>query len=285
MSGFINDFKQFAKAKGYNILSVAEIKDGVAESECFMPCSAAFDCYSVAKVFVVTAIGLLHGDGLLSLDDKVCDLLADDCPEDTLPPYRELTVDAVLRHRIGLPAGYLDIDCERPELYGTDFLRSVFTVPPTDGIGKDYAYTDAAYYVLARVVEKVAGLPLETFMWQRLFTPLAFREAAWSKCPLGHAMGATGLFLHAEDVAKLGVLYLNGGRRQGKQILSEQWVSTVLERHYELSPIGEAYGKGGMHGQYLIIIPSEGRAVAWQSLDSRRQDALVEWVAEYKEDI
>ncbi len=284
MSAFTEDFKKHAKDNGYNILSAAELTDGVISTAGIMPYSAAFDCYSVAKAFVVTAIGLLYDSGALRTEDKVCELLGDECPADTVDAFFALTVDDFLKHRIGLPAGYLDIDARRHEIYGVDFLSNVFTQKPKSTVGKKYTYTDAAYYVLARVVEKLSEEPLETFLWKRLFAPLGFREAAWSKCPLGHAMGATGLFIHAEDMVKLGALYLGKGEWNGARIISETWTRTVLERQYELAECfdGKAYGKGGMYGQMLIAIPSKNRAVAWQSLDSKDQTELCRWVVDYE---
>ena len=75
---------------------------------------------------------------------------------------------------------------------------------------------------------------------------------------------------------KLGILYLNKGIWRGTRILSEEWIDTVLERGYELSPKGDGwYGKGGMRGQMLAIHPTLGRAVAWHAFDSVPFDAII----------
>ena len=90
---------------------------------------------------------------------------------------------------------------------------------------------------------------------------------AWSRCPLGYPMGATGLYIYTEDMAKLGELYLRGGVWKGERILSEEWVKLCMQRSYEFANIcsGKAYGKGGAFGQMLVYIPEQERVVAWHS--------------------
>ena len=75
-----------------------------------------------------------------------------------------------------------------------------WTCPPDT----ERRYNDAVYYILSRIVNKVSGKTLFPFCWENIFLPLAFKEAAWSCCPKGHAIGATGLYIRVEDMTKLG---------------------------------------------------------------------------------
>ncbi len=283
MNNFIKNFQNFTEKHHYHILHAVEIKDDIESEALFIPVHTAHDCYSVAKVFVVTAIGMLYDDGLLHPDDIITERLADLCPPNMDQAYRLLTIDHTLRHCLGLPAGYLDIDISHPDAFGTDFLTHILTTPPEYTPGTVSVYTDAAYYLLARLVEKISGLSLETFLWKRLFTPLGFREAAWSKCPEGHAMGATGLYLHTADMAKLGLLYLNHGMYNNTKILSEEWVDLVLSRGYELHSCCNhtAYAKRGMYGQMLMILPEQNRVIAWHACEPENMSALTEWICHY----
>ncbi len=284
MTKFLNDFKEFTRANNLNVFRVAEINDGSADELEIFPTCACLDSYSVAKAFVVTAIGMLVDDGLLSTDEKIVDILADEIKAAPLPDYADMTVHHALRHSVGLPGGYLDIDCAHPSTYGTDFLTHLFTTPTEYKPGTRYVYTDAAFYMLARIAEKRSGLPLESMLWQRLFTPLGFREAAWSKCPEGHAMGATGLYIHTSDMAKLGELYLRGGEYNGTRVISQNWCDTVLARGYEFHGCGNGwYGKGGMYGQMLMFSPETRRVVAWHGFEKGNSHPLVEWVSNYKD--
>jgi len=81
----------------------------------------------------------------------------------------------------------------------------------------------------------------------------------------------------------MGGLYLQGGVWNGQRLLSEKWVETVVGRQYEFSPVGTggAYGKGGMLGQMLLVIPQHRRAVAWQAATGLGQENAMEFACRY----
>lgn len=258
--------------RGVEIYSITEMGTGYTESRIINPTSnppaACHNSYSVAKVFTVTAIGMLYDAGLLTPDDKVYDILGEHFPEDFDPNWKNVTLDNLMLHKIGLEKGYLDIDTENVLSYGTlDYLKYAFSRKLPNAVGVERVYSDAAYYILSRVVAKKAGEKMTDFLLPRLFNPLKFREVSWSVCPYGHAMGATGLYIRSEDMAKLGMVYLNGGTYEGQRIVSEEWVNLVLSRGYELKPRTirdmEGYSKGGMYGQMLYISKKENCVLAW----------------------
>ena len=253
------------------VFSVAEWHAGRTESLDIIKTNPCQNVYSVAKAFVVTAVGLLVDRGLLSTDEIVTDILADEIPKGCQPAWYKTTVDMLLLHKVGLPCGFLDIDCYDSRNFGEDYLAYTLTYPtPEDYTPEKSTYTDAAFYILSRIVEKRAGEPLDNLLWRELLFPIGCLGAAFSRCPKGHPMGATGLYIRAAEVAKLGSIYLNGGMYGSRRILSENWVRTVLSRGYELKPKcgGRAYGKGGMRGQMLLVLPEQKRVIAWQGYGS-----------------
>ena len=134
--------------------------------------------------------------------------------------------------------------------------------------GTHYQYTDAAYYLISRVVTKLSGQNLDDFLAERLFKHTDCREYAFAKCPYGYPIGATGLYIRSADVAKLGMIYLDNGKYNNKQIISKEWVDIVLKKGYELGSVGgNGYAKGGMRGQRLYINRAKNVAVAWHSYD------------------
>jgi CubicO group peptidase (beta-lactamase class C family) len=286
MSRFLEDFTAFIRERGWNIYRVTEIVgDQAPETVTLTPCSACQNSYSIAKAFVVTAIGFLWDEGRIELDESVPTILGNLCPMDMDSRWKNVTVDMVLRHFCGLPQGFLDIDATDPRAFGTDYLGYLLREPMRRDPQVASVYTDGAYYLLSRLVEVRAGEPLDLFLQKRLFTPLGFREVAWSRCPKGHPMGATGLYIYTEDMAKLGVLYRDGGLWRGERLLSEAFIKIALSAPYELKPIadGVAFGKGGMHGQMLMVVPKQGRVVAWHGFVRGGVKELVRFVAEYAE--
>lgn len=264
MSRFLKAFEAEVRKKKANMYAVAEYCDGALETVQIHKANPCQDTYSVAKVFVVTAIGLLVDRGLLSTEEIVTEILSGECPADYQPIWDHVTVDMLLLHKVPLPKYYLDIDSSDTAAFGEDYLAYVLrTATVTDPAKLVPCYTDAAYYLLSRIVEKRSGMGTDNFLWKHLFYPMGCREAAWSHCPMGHVMGATGLYIRVEDVAKLGAIYLNGGVWQGKRILSEEWVDLVFRKGYELKPQLNGFAKGGMRGQLLLVVPSRKQVIAY----------------------
>ncbi len=268
-SPFLKECLSFIQDRSLQIIRVSEVtgdsRIGTAECMRLSPCQ---DVYSVAKTFTMTAVGLLYDKGLLRLDEKVCEILKDELPASGMDErWRDSTVEMALTHRLGLPTGFLDIDVNPSSSFTDDFLNYLLTYPLAYEPDTDERYSDGAYYLLARIAEKKAGMPLEDFLWREVMTRLDFRELAWSHCPKGHVIGATGLYVCSEDMVKLGMLYLNDGLYGGERILSEEWTKLAVAREYALCWINnrKAYGKGGMYGQELLIIPGQQRVVAIQA--------------------
>ena len=243
------------------------VENGVSQTAVVTPANGAQNSYSIAKVFTVTAIGMLVDQNLLQTDERVCDILRDQLPPDVDPAWEEMTVHHLLTHSAGFAGGYLDIDAaNHVPIAGDDYLGYLLHTKLQYTPGTQSRYSDAAYYLLSRIFTAKCGEKMDDYLLQHLFYPLEFREMAWSKCPMGYPMGATGLYVYTEDLAKLGALYLNGGVDGAKQILSRNWVETVLREGYEFAKTpGGGYGKGGMYGQMLIFYPGQNRVVAYHS--------------------
>lgn len=276
MSRFLEAFRAEIEKQQANVFSVAEFCDGKLETMQLVRTNPCQNCYSVAKVYIVTAIGMLVDRGLLSTEETVAQLL-----DARQTVWEDVTVDMLLLHKVPLPEGCLDIDVHNAVLFGEDYLSYVLheAVQPDLDTSVD-RYTDAAFYLLARIVEKRAGMKADDFLWKNLFYPTGCREAAWSHCPMGHPMGGSGLYIRTEELAKLGAIYLQGGCWQGKRILSGQWVDTVLRREYELKPqrAEGVVAKAGMRGQMLALVPSANRVVAFQGCGNY---ALLDFIANY----
>lgn len=258
---------QEAKKGQGTYYKITLVEKGEAGTALVTPANGAQNCYSIAKAFTVTAIGMLVDGKLLSVDEKVCDILRDKLPTDIAPKWEQMTVHHLLKHSAGFPVGYLDIDAkDHTAIAGNDYLGYLLNTKLRYTPGRESRYSDAAYYLLSRIFTEKSGEKMDDYLLKHLFYPMEFREMAWSKCPMGYPMGATGLYLYTEDLAKLGVLYLNRGVYGGKRLISEEWVDTVLREGYEFERTsGGGYGKGGMNGQMLVFYPDRDRVAAYHS--------------------
>ncbi len=179
----------------FHIFDIAMYNNGISYYHRFEACNACNNSYSIAKVFIMTAIGMLFDDRRLSVHDRICSLLEDCLPENMDPAWQMVTVDHALTHRIGFREGFLDIDSEDVHAFPYDYLFFVFQRPLAYIPGEKYVYSDAAFYLLSRIISKVAGVNVDCFLMKRLFHPMKFREVAWSCCPQGYPIGATGLYI------------------------------------------------------------------------------------------
>lgn len=287
MTAFETYVKAF-ESLGRNVYDLALCTVEGVKYHRFQSCNLCNDSYSVAKAFVMTAAGILCDEGRLRPESGVLSALGVPKDVEVNPAWRLVTVDQVITHRIGYADDFLDIDAEGGIRADTpDYIRLIFSHPMPYSPGSRYVYTDAAYYLLSRIVEYVAGMPAERFIRERILQPLDFREAAWSCDPLGHIIGASGLYASAADIVKLGWVYVNNGFWGQRRILSKRWIDRVCRREYEfrmLTP-GGLYYKGGLHGQGLAFSRSGKFALCWHSYEDKPgSDAILETVKSLADD-
>ena len=77
----------------------------------------------------ITAVGFLYDRGLLSLEEKLTDILCDELPEKYNKIWDSITLDMLLTHRVPLFEGFLDIDCLDATEFGEDYLSYILNAP------------------------------------------------------------------------------------------------------------------------------------------------------------
>jgi D-alanyl-D-alanine carboxypeptidase len=151
---------------------------GLADRERGVPVSAdlRFNIGSINKIITKVAIGQLLAAGKLALTDTVGALLPD--YPDT--PARRATVDQLLHHRGGIadffgPA----FDAAPKDRFRTnaDYYRFVADQPVRFEPGARQAYCNGCYIVLGAIVERLSGMPYETYVARRVFGPAGMKDA------------------------------------------------------------------------------------------------------------
>jgi hypothetical protein len=269
----LNSLKSAAGSKAYSV--AVSSTDGIKVAS--IRNTNAQNTYSVSKVYCVTAIGMLYDEGKIKTSDTIGKIFKDEIKAYGIDEskWANITIHDVMKHNIGFTQGsLLDIDVHEDEWksWDKDFLKIVLNYK-IDG-KKSYMYSDAAFYLLSRVVTKISGEKLDVFLKSRLFDKADYKDYRITKCPQGYPIGATQFFLRPDDVVKLGRIYLNGGTYNGKRIISQEWVNKVIENGYELKSSNNGYGKGGMRGQYIYVNFKHNVAVAWLSETDSGTDNL-----------
>ncbi|MBM2618464.1 beta-lactamase family protein [Actinoplanes sp. LDG1-06] len=252
--------------------------------------------YSLTKSFTSVAVGLAVGDGLLSPDDRVVDVLPDHVPAGLPEQGRDITV----HHLLSMTAGHdTDSLAEAWQREPDDLVRGFLRVPFPYAVGTRHAYDNATTYVLARMVERVTGRGLPELLNERLFRPMGIDHAEWDRVASGAAFGFHGLHLTTEAVAAFGELLLREGRWGDRQLVAPEWVRLATRRHigtgpaevsggdpewlhgygYQIWMSRHGYFGSGAFGQLCIVVPEHDLVTAFTCAATQEQpifDALWE---------
>lgn len=218
--------------------------------------------HSMCKSITGMAIGMLIEEEKLKLDENIYDIFPDHINAFSKIFRPVITVENLLTMTSGVTFNESGI------VSGNDWLGSFLNASVNGKPGTEFQYNSLNTYVLSAIVTKRTGETLTEYLTPRLFGPLGITKYYWETCPKGITKGGWGLFLCAEDMAKLGQLYLQKGKWNGQQLVSEYWIEISTARH--LKTQNGTYGYGyqlwmeqrpgsfeynGMLGQNVIIYP------------------------------
>jgi CubicO group peptidase (beta-lactamase class C family) len=135
--------------------------------------------------------------------------------------------------------------------------RYVLGLPVTAPAGQEFFYNTGALRLVSAIIHKAVGRPLDEFAQEVLFEPMGITAADWIRVR-GETDAGGGLRLRPRDMAKIGQLVLAGGRWNGRQIVSEDWIKASTIRKIEATD-GLSYGYLWWLGHSLV----NGREIHW----------------------
>ena len=216
------------------------------------------DTRSATKSITDMLVGIAIGEGKLSgVNAKVLDLMPDRARRMQNPDPRKaaitvadfLTMSSPLEcddwndasrgneERMYLVEDWAQFILDLP-IRGRMHVGEEVEPPP---YGRFFSYCTGGVFLLSEILEKATGMRTDRYAQNRLFAPLAITNVQWVYSPLNIPQTGGGLRLSSRDLLKVGQLYLNGGRWQGHQIVSEQWVRDSTRPHARADEASE-YG-------------------------------------------
>lgn len=231
--------------------------------------------FSLSKSFTSTAIGFAVQEGLLTVEDEVISYFKEECPT----PSSNLATMKI-KHLLSMNTGHI-VDTTEFFFQREDgnWAKAFLEVPVEKEPGTHFLYNTGATYMLSVILQKVTGEKLIDYLQSRLFEPLSISGATWETCPMGYNTGGFGLRVKTEDIAKFGQFYLNNGKLNGRELLSEAWIREATSGISDNSANGpgdwgqgygyqfwrcrhNAYRGDGAFGQYCIVMPDKDAVLA-----------------------
>jgi len=241
--------------------------------------------HSVTKSFSSALVGLLVDDGIISSTDQLMTDLMPDYPE-----FKTITLQHALTHTTGLNWVESGIKWEN-WVASDDWVAEALARGFDNSPGKKFKYSSANSQFLTSLVCYKTGIYPGDLAKDRIFEPLGisfnvFDETvnykrwrdyvkplsqSWRKDTRGIEIAGTCLYLTARDMAKFGYLYLNRGRWENNQLLSEDWIKASVEEQVRniygrysygyqwwITYVGgqPAFLASGYGGQIIGVVPS-----------------------------
>ena len=213
------------------------------------------DLRSISKSVTSALLGIALAAGSEDFETAVSRPVASYLPEIEVGEGSEaVTLHHVLTMTPGfewneMSVPYTDSTNDEIRLYNaTDPAVEVLRRPVVHAPGSTWYYSGGTTQVLASIITELTGRTIDEFARENLFEPLGITRFEWlgpGAWTPDNPAAMSGLRLTARDLAKIGAVYLNGGRSNGRQVVPEEWVRRSSQR--DVAEISE-WDDGGIWG-------------------------------------
>jgi CubicO group peptidase (beta-lactamase class C family) len=124
-----------------------------------------------------------------------------------------------------------------------DWVKATLDLPMINDPGSQAYYCSGGVAVVGRMVENKVHMSLPDFAQANLFGPLGISRADWAwNYDLTNAdKEYSQIYLRSRDMLKVGILFADGGRWQGHQVISSSWVNAATAEHSHVDNISYGY--------------------------------------------
>jgi CubicO group peptidase (beta-lactamase class C family) len=217
------------------------------------------DIRSVTKTVVGLAVLHAHSKGKIkTLDQPVFDLFPE-YAKHAEGDKKNITVRHLLTMTAGLEwdeqISYADPKNSEIQMNRSNNpIEYVLTKKVAVKPGSEFNYSGGCTQLLAEIVKKVSGLPVDEYTAKYIFAPLGITTFNWVKLQNGRPAAASGLRLRSRDMAKLGLMVMNGGKWKGKHVIPSDLARNAV-KPYTRAPF-EVPG-GHVDYGYQIWLPTQ----------------------------
>jgi CubicO group peptidase (beta-lactamase class C family) len=225
---------------------------------------------SVSKSILSAVAGIAIADGhLTGADQAIAPFFEQYLGGDADPAVRRITVGHLLSMQSGL-------ESTSGRNYGRwvtspNWVRHALTRPVVTEPGGARLYSTGNSHILSATLTLATGRSTWAYARDRLAAPLGIDLPRWPADPQGVYFGGNEMRISPRAMVRFGELYRNGGRRDGRQIVPEEWVRESLTPRSAARRTAEGYGYGwflgdvrghpmfyawGYGGQFIFVVPT-----------------------------
>lgn len=266
----------------FPLLSSVIVRNGYIVDEYYK------DGYDENSVFVLNSASKSVTSALIGIAVDMGLIESVDVPISTYFPqvlenggyWAEITIRHLLTHTSGIDMS------DTADWYdwrsSANWVQYILDRPVTSRPGTVFNYSTGNTHLLSAILQQASGMTLEEFGKRYLFDPMEMNSASVSADAQGISDGGNGVSMNIYDMAKFGMLYLNGGEWQGSQLVSRDWVTQSTTVQFErdsgsadygyqwwVRTFGDhdypAYFAQGHAGQYIFVVPDLQLVIAMTS--------------------
>ena len=242
---------------------------------------------SASKSIVSALVGIaLREKWIDSLDRTVYSFFPEYFPDAADTRKKEINLRHLLIMSSGLKIKEQTQDTERI-FDGANPVKETFAFPMAENPGERFNYLTPLTLVMVEILKAASGKSLQEIVDSYLFNPLGIEGVLWKEVPPGYFF--TDALMRPLDMAKFGVLFLEKGKWQGKQVIPAQWVEESTQNHLAHQPDAEGpYGYWwwrsrsrdmfmalGWGGQGIYVWPEENMVIVTTAADYEKAQSMV----------
>lgn len=239
--------------------------------------------YSHSKSFTSAMVGIAIYEKKLSYIDHFVDFIKDEINEDDYKRLYDITIRDLLTMSSGFGKSLLMYE-ERLNGISNGLTKYVLKNELVEKPGSRFCYSNGDTHLLVRAIEGAYQENFITLVNEKLFVPLGIRTPAWEVDMFSHCLGASALYLDIVEMNKLGRLFLNGGKWNGKQIVDPDYVKECRKKQIDVGGSSwldkgysyqfwkveylDSYRADGAWGQITFILDDLGLTLSIQCPDN-----------------
>ena len=204
------------------------------------------DGASMTKSITSTLIGIAIGEHKLSsVRQPVLPLFPGRNIHNRDQQKDRITIEHLLTMTSGLDCHFDHGEITLKEMMqSSGWVQYMLDLPMAAEPGSKFEYCSGGMHLLSGIISQATGSSALEFARRELFQPLGIEDVIWPSDPQGVNDGWGDLHLRPRDMAKIGYLWLNQGRWEGRQIIPREWMQTATQAHSHPNFGSGEYGYG-----------------------------------------